>query len=38
VATIAKVNENITTYTFRHSWATIAQNDCKALNTYIPQS
>jgi integrase len=30
VATIAKVNENITTYTFRHSWATIAQNDCKA--------
>ncbi|MEI7503251.1 MAG: phage integrase SAM-like domain-containing protein [Paludibacter sp.] len=30
VATIAKVKENITTYTFRHSWATIAQNDCKA--------
>ena len=30
VATIAKVKENITTYTFRHSWATIAQNDCGA--------
>ena len=30
VATLAEVKENITTYTFRHSWATIAQNDCKA--------
>ncbi len=30
VASIAKVKENITTYTFRHSWATIAQNDCGA--------
>lgn len=30
VATISKVNENITSYTFRHSWATIAQNDCGA--------
>jgi integrase len=30
VAKMAKVKENITTYTFRHSWATIAQNDCGA--------
>jgi site-specific recombinase XerC len=30
VADLAEVKENITTYTFRHSWATIAQNDCKA--------
>ena len=30
VATLAKVSENITTYTFRHSWATIAQNKCGA--------
>ena len=30
VATLADVSENITTYTFRHSWATIAQNKCGA--------
>ncbi len=30
VAEIAKVKENITTYTFRHSWATLAQNKCGA--------
>ena len=30
-----EIKENITTYTFRHSWATIAQNNCGATTEMV---